>query len=217
MKIILLGPPGAGKGTQAQLLKEKLGLRHISTGDIFRKLILNASSLGLKIKQYVESGKLVPDEIVLDVLISEIKGLDLNKGFVLDGFPRTLKQAEMLKGEFENMAIIIDKVFYFETSEPVIIKRLSGRRICSKCGTNYHLENMPPKKKGLCDKCGNELYQRKDDNEATVHNRLEIYKKETQALIVYYKKLGLLETVNGDLSKDEGFGILQEKLLEHQK
>lgn len=212
MKIILLGPPGAGKGTQAQLLKEKLGVRHISTGDIFRKLIKDASPLGLKIKQYVESGKLVPDEIVVDVLINEIKGLDLDRGFVLDGFPRTLKQAEMLKDNFGAMAISIDKVFYFETSEAVIIKRLSGRRICSRCGTNYHLENMPPKKKGFCDKCGSELYQRKDDKPATVHNRLEIYKNETQELIVYYKKLGLLETVDGDVSKDEGFGILQRKL-----
>lgn len=212
MKIILLGPPGAGKGTQAQLLKERLGLKHISTGDIFRELIKKASPLGLKIKKYVESGQLVPDEIVVEVVVQEIKALDLAKGFVLDGFPRTLKQAEILDSTFKEMDISIDKIFYFETSEDVIIKRLSGRRICQKCGANYHLHNMPSKREGICDLCGAELYQREDDKPATIHNRLKVYKDETHELIAYYKNLGLLETINGDLSKDQAFQILQERL-----
>lgn len=212
MKIVLLGPPGAGKGTQAQLLREKLGLKHISTGDIFRELIKNASPIGLRIKQYVESGRLVPDQIVVDVVIKEIKRLDLDKGFLLDGFPRTLEQAEMLDNTFKDMGISIDRVFYFDTSENIIIRRLSGRRICTNCGANYHLQNMPPNREGICDLCGSRLYQRKDDEPHTIHNRLKVYKEQTQELIAYYKNLGLLETIDGDLSKDKAFHILQEKL-----
>lgn len=212
MRIILLGPPGAGKGTQAQELKEKLGLRHISTGDIFRDLIKNASVLGQKVKKYVETGKLVPDDIVINVLVQEIKNLDINKGFVLDGFPRTKVQAEMLDITLKGLGISIDKVYYFDTSEDIIIKRLSGRRICSKCGATYHVKNMPPKADNICDICGSKLLQRKDDQPETIHNRLKVYKDETEDLITYYKKRDLLDTINGDLSKNEAFNILQDKI-----
>lgn len=212
MKLIFLGPPGAGKGTQAQVLKEKLGLRHISTGDIFRDLIKNGSELGSKIKGYVESGGLVPDEIAVEVVAQTVKGLDLNKGFVLDGFPRTLVQAELLDKTLAELGIRIDRVFYFDTSESMIINRLGGRRICPKCSATYHVINLPPKKEGICDNCGNELYQRKDDSPDTIKKRLAVYENQTKELIEYYRKKKLLDTINGDLSKDEAFVILRQKL-----
>lgn len=209
MRLILLGPPGAGKGTQAKVLAERLGAEHISTGDIFRELIKDNSPLGLKIKRYVETGELIPDEIVVEVVVNKIKGLDLSKGFILDGFPRTLEQARILDNTLRELGVFIDKVFYFETSEDVIIKRLSGRRICMDCGANYHLVNMLPKKEGICDFCSGKLYQRKDDEPETIHNRLKVYKRETIDLINFYKKKKILETVNGDLSKDEAFSEIK--------
>lgn len=202
MRLVLLGPPGAGKGTQAEVLAERYSTEHVSTGNIFRELIKKKSPLGLKIKKYVETGELIPDEIVAGVVADKIKELGPDKGFVLDGFPRTLKQAEIFN-------IPIDKVFYFDTSEAVITKRLSGRRICRNCGTNYHLINMPPKKEGICDKCGGELYQRNDDKSDTIHNRLKVYREQTVDLIDYYKDKNILETINGDLSRDETFSIIE--------
>lgn len=209
MRLILLGPPGAGKGTQAVILAKRYNVPHISTGDIFRELIKNKSQLGLKIKKYVDTGELIPDSVVVEVVASEIKNTDFKKGFILDGFPRTLPQARMLDDTLKNLGVSIDKVFYFDTSEDIIIKRLTGRRICRNCGTNYHLVNMPPKKNGICDLCGGELYQRKDDEPETIHNRLRVYQEQTLDLISYYKNRGILETVNGDLSKDETFGIIE--------
>lgn len=204
-----MGPPGAGKGTQAVILAKRYNVPHISTGDIFRELIKNKSQLGLKIKKYVDTGELIPDSVVVEVVASEIKNTDFKKGFILDGFPRTLPQARMLDDTLKNLGVSIDKVFYFDTSEDIIIKRLTGRRICRNCGTNYHLVNMPPKKNGICDLCGGELYQRKDDEPETIHNRLRVYQEQTLDLISYYKNRGILETVNGDLSKDETFGIIE--------
>lgn len=209
MRLILLGPPGAGKGTQAKILAERYSVEHISTGDIFRELIKDNSPLGLKIKKYVEAGELIPDKVVLEVVASRIKNLDFKKGFILDGFPRTLPQARMLDGMLKKLGVCIDKVFYFDTSEDIIIKRLTGRRICRDCGANYHLVNMPPKKSGVCDFCGGELYQRKDDEPETIRNRLRVYQEQTADLIGYYKNEGILETVNGDLSKDETFSIIE--------
>lgn len=209
MRLILLGPPGAGKGTQAKILAERYSVEHISTGDIFRELIKDNSPLGLKIKKYVEAGELIPDKVVLEVVASGIKNLDFKKGFILDGFPRTLPQARMLDSTLKKLGTCIAKVFYFDTSEDIIIKRLTGRRICRDCGANYHLVNMPPKKSGVCDFCGGELYQRKDDEPETIHNRLRVYQEQTADLIGYYKKEGILETVNGDLSKDETFSIIE--------
>lgn len=209
MRLVLLGPPGAGKGTQAKILAEKYNAEHISTGDIFRELIKKNSPLGLKIKGYVESGELIPDEIVVEVVADKIKELGSDKGFILDGFPRTLRQAEALGSTLNGAGISIDKVFYFDTSEGIIIKRLSGRRICRNCGANYHLVNMPPKKTGVCDICGGELYQRNDDKPDTIHNRLKVYREQTVDLIDYYKDKDLLEAVNGDLSRDDTFSVIE--------
>jgi len=212
MNMILLGPPGAGKGTQAQVLKDKMGLRHISTGNIFRRLIASNEPLGIKIKKYVETGELVPDAIVVETVKNEIEGKETARGFVLDGFPRTLNQAQILDKTLKETSIFIDKVFYFDTSEDVIIDRLSGRRICQKCGATYHIRNIPPKKPGICDRCGSNLYQRKDDAPDTIHNRLKVYKEQTEELIAYYRNIGLLETIDGNLSKDKAFSVLKEKL-----
>lgn len=209
MRLILLGPPGAGKGTQAVILAKEYNVPHISTGDIFREFIKNNTPLGLEIKRYVETGALIPDDIVSKVVIEKIKAIDYNKGFILDGFPRTLDQALTLDKMLSELGISIDKVFYFDTSEDVIIKRLSGRRICKNCGANYHLVTMPPKKDGICDLCGGQLYQRKDDQPDTIHNRLNVYNHQTVGLIDYYKNKGILETVNGDLSRDDTFSVIK--------
>lgn len=209
MRLVLLGPPGAGKGTQAVVLAERYGIPHISTGDIFRELIKNNSPLGLKIKQYVDTGELIPDSVVVEVVADKIKKMDFKRGFILDGFPRTLPQARMLDSTLKILGVSIDKVFYFDTSTDIVIKRLTGRRICKNCGANYHLTNMPPKKNDVCDLCGGELYQRKDDTPETIHNRLRVYHEQTADLIDYYKNTGALETVNGDLSKDETFSIIE--------
>jgi adenylate kinase len=209
VKIVLLGPPGAGKGTQAKILAEKYNVPHVSTGDIFRELIKNNSPLGIKIRKYVESGDLIPDEIVAEVVSCRIRELDYKKGFILDGFPRTVKQAEMLDGSLKELGIALDKVFYFETSIDVIIKRLSGRRTCKNCGALYHLTNLPPKQSGICDLCGGQLYQRKDDEIETIHNRIKIYNEQTVDVIDYYKDKKILETINGDLSKDDAFVVIE--------
>ena len=212
MRLVLLGPPGAGKGTQAQILKDIMGLRHISTGDIFRRLIKEKTPLGLKIKQYVTSGGLVPDEIVVEVVVQKMNELGREANFVLDGFPRTLIQATILDKKLIELDISIDKVLYFNASEDVIIERLSGRRICKECGATYHIVNIPPKKEGICDQCGGNLYQREDDKPETVRNRLKVYHQQTAELIEYYKKKCLLETLNSDLSKDETFKVVKKIL-----
>lgn len=212
MRLILLGPPGAGKGTQAQVFIENWQLTHISTGDIFRRLIKEKTPLGLKIKQYVTSGGLVPDEIVVEVVVQKMNELGREANFVLDGFPRTLIQATILDKKLIELDISIDKVLYFNASEDVIIERLSGRRICKECGATYHIVNIPPKKEGICDQCGGNLYQREDDKPETVRNRLKVYHQQTAELIEYYKKKCLLETLNSDLSKDETFKVVKKIL-----
>ena len=208
MKIILLGPPGAGKGTEAKMLAEKYGAEHISTGDIFRELIKEESPLGLEIKKYVESGELIPDKIVVEVVTGKIRDIDLNKGFILDGFPRTINQAQMLDFTLEKLRIRIDKVIYFDTSLDVVLQRLTNRRICRQCGTIYHLVNMPPAQQGKCDRCGGDLFQREDDMKGTILNRLKVYKEQTAGLINYYQEKKMLEKVNGDISKDELFEVI---------
>jgi len=209
VRLILFGPPGAGKGTQAKLLTERFGLAHISTGDILRNEVKNNTELGRQAKGYMESGKLVPDSLVTEMVKKRLKDQDLQKGFILDGFPRTEAQAkaldEILKGG-------IDKAFYLSTSEKVVIQRLTGRRVCPKCGTNYHLLNMPPKKDMICDQCSVALYQRPDDNEETVRNRLNVYLKESSAVLDYYKKQGKLEDVSGDRDSEEVFKVVSKKI-----
>lgn len=216
MKLILLGPPGAGKGTQSVVLAGKYNLPHISTGDILRESVKSGQPLGLKAKEYMDKGGLVPDEIVTGIVAERLKASDAKKGFILDGFPRTIKQAEDLGSELEKMGAEIDIVLYFETSTKVAIERLTGRRVCKSCGFNYHIKNIPPKKEGICDRCGGQLFHRVDDNEETVRNRLKVYEDQTKPLIDYYNKRGILKKVSGDMAVEELFKVLF-KLFEDAK
>jgi adenylate kinase len=209
MKIILFGPPGAGKGTQAKLMVEKFKLPHISTGDILRSEVKGQTDLGKEAKGYMESGKLVPDALVTEMAKKRLSGDDLGRGFILDGFPRTEAQAKALDAM---LGTKIDMAIYLETSEKVVVQRLTGRRVCPKCGTNYHLKNMPPKKDNICDTCQVPLFQRPDDNEATVRNRLAVYLKESAAVLDYYKKQGKRVDISGDLDAPEVFTIISKRL-----
>lgn len=208
MKIVLLGPPGAGKGTQSVVLSKEYKIPHISTGDILRTSVKAGEPLGLKAKSYMDKGELVPDEVVTGIVIERLKKPDAAKGFILDGYPRTLKQGLDLDVALKAIGSNIDMVIYFETSEAVAISRLSGRRVCKKCGFNYHVKNIPPKKAGICDKCGGELFQRPDDKEDTVRNRLKVYDVQTRPLVDYYEKQGILRKVSGDSDVDELFEVL---------
>lgn len=198
MRIILLGPPGAGKGTQAKVLAEKLGLAHISTGDILRQNIAENSDLGRHAKEFVNQGTLVPDELVTSMLIQRIYQPDTKDGFILDGYPRNINQAKTLDTLLKQRNMQIDLVIYLDTSLKVIIQRLSGRLVCERCGINFHIKNMPPEKEGVCDYCGARLYQRTDDKEETIRARLAIYKKESQPLIRYYAQEHKLHRLNAD-------------------
>ncbi len=209
MKLIFLGPPGAGKGTQADLLVEKLHLVHISTGDMLREEVKRKTPLGEKAKTYMEKGDLVPDEIVIQMVSRKIQNLGHDTGFILDGFPRTRVQAESLDKTLDKLGRPIDRVLYFETSPSVIIYRLSGRRVCKECGFNYHIKNKPPKGDGICDRCGGILYQRPDDSEETIQVRLETYEVQTRDLIGYYQSHELLRKVSGDLEAIELFDYLK--------
>ena len=209
MRLILFGPPGAGKGTQAKLMRQKLGLPHISTGDILRSEVKNNTDLGRKAQSYMNAGQLVPDVLVTEMIKKRLEGKDVANGFILDGFPRTEAQAQALDRILKNG---IDEAIYLTTSEKVIVQRLTGRRVCPKCGNNYHIVNMPPKKDMLCDQCEVELFQRPDDNEETVKNRLRVYLEESESVLGYYRKQGKLENVSGDLDAEEVFDIISKKL-----
>ncbi|MFC1509902.1 adenylate kinase [Candidatus Omnitrophota bacterium] len=215
MRLVLLGPPGAGKGTQAVMLSEMLGFLHLSTGDILRANVKRETLVGKKAKVFMEKGDLVPDDIVIEMMLETIKSSDAGKGFILDGFPRTVYQASKLDKELEKLNLAIGLVVYFKTSTKVAVFRLTGRRLCKECGANYHIINMPPKKEGVCDKCGGALYQRKDDNEETIKNRLEVFNNQTKGLIDYYIDKGILKEVSGDLEAgkvyQELFGILNDR------
>ena len=202
MKLVLLGPPGAGKGTHAKILSEKYHVPHLATGDILRQHIREKTPLGVKAKDIIESGNLVPDAMVNEMMFEEITKIG-KKAFLLDGYPRTIGQAEALDGFLKKNSMKLDACLDFETSNQVIIDRLSGRRVCTKCGGNYHLRNIPPKKEGICDKCGEKLTQRKDDTPETIQHRLEMYEKETSPLIQYYKKQNILVPVPGDYDVPE--------------
>ena len=209
MRIILLGPPGAGKGTQAKALAKKLNLTHIATGDILRKNVAGGTHLGKQAKDFMDKGALVPDELVTAMLTERIGEPDAKDGFILDGYPRNITQAKTLDNMFKEKNMSIDSVIYLDTSEPVIIQRLSGRLVCSSCGANFHIKNMPPKKDMICDNCGGKLYQRTDDQEATIRKRLEVYKKETSELIKYYELKQKLSRIVAD---DEA-GIVLNKMV----
>ncbi|MBL7151065.1 MAG: adenylate kinase [Candidatus Omnitrophica bacterium] len=198
MRIILLGPPGAGKGTQAKILAEKLNLPHISTGDILRQNVKEATALGLQARAFMDRGDLVPDELVAKMLMHRFEQPDIKEGFILDGYPRNLVQAKTLDGILQKKNMGVDLVVYLDTSEPVIIQRLTGRLVCSKCGANFHIKNMPPKRDAVCDYCGDRLYQRSDDKEETVRKRLEVYRKETASLIQYYQEMQKLHRLSAD-------------------
>ena len=205
MRLILLGPPGAGKGTQAKMLSEKFGIPQVSTGDILRKAVSNGTALGKKAKAYMGDGRLVPDEIVVELIKEKIKEDDCAQGFILDGFPRTIVQAEKLGETLREMKLEIDAVIDLEVDPDELIVRLTGRRSCSDCGAMFHDETRPPAKTGICDHCGHELYQRPDDNKETILKRLSVYENETAPLKDYYRKQGNLKTVAGRGSVDEIF------------
>ena len=196
---MLLGPPGAGKGTQAQVLSKDLNLPHVSTGDMLREALKASTELGLKAKTYMEKGALVPDEIVIALVSERLSKSDAKKGFILDGFPRTPEQAESLDKSLRDLKMPLDVVLYFKTSLAVIIRRLSGRRVCGQCGKNFHLTNFKPKVDGICDVCGGKLFQRPDDKEDTIENRLKVYERQTEPLIEYYRKKKTLYETSGDL------------------
>ncbi|MBO4406156.1 MAG: adenylate kinase [Clostridia bacterium] len=193
MKLILIGAPGAGKGTQAEKLIEKLGIPSISTGNILREHMKNGTELGKKARGYVESGALVPDELIVGMLKARLSEADCEKGFILDGYPRTVAQAEALK----DMGAGIDKVVSIETDDDAIIRRMSGRRVCKSCGASYHLLYNKPEKDGVCSKCGAPLSQRDDDREETVRARLEVFHRQTEPVKAYYEKQGILIRVDG--------------------
>ena len=193
MNIIMLGAPGAGKGTQAAVLCEKLNIPTISTGNIIREALKNGTEMGLKAKSFMDEGKLVPDEVVIGIVKERLSEDDCKKGFILDGFPRTIPQAEAL----DNMGVDIQYVININVSDERIINRMSGRRVCENCGRPYHLVNLKPKKEGICDDCGGTLVQRKDDHPDTVLARLDVYHKETEPLVEYYDKQGKLINVEG--------------------
>ncbi|MFA5527730.1 MAG: adenylate kinase [Peptostreptococcales bacterium] len=202
MRIILLGPPGAGKGTQAALLVEKYGIVHISTGDIFRKNVKENTELGKQAKEYMDKGALVPDELVVAIVEDRLKEQDCQNGFLLDGFPRTEKQAEELDLVLSKMHVSIDKVINIEVEKDVLIERAIGRRVCKACGATYHIKYKPTKNEGICDLCGHEIYQRDDDKEATVTNRINVYLTETKPLIDYYTNQGNIVTIDGEKDMD---------------
>lgn len=197
MKIIMLGAPGAGKGTQAKLLADKYEIPHISTGDIFRANIKNGTELGKKAKTYMDQGLLVPDELVVDLVVDRVQQEDCKKGYILDGFPRTIPQAESLDKALEALNDKIDYAFDIEAPDEFIIKRMAGRRACLGCGATYHIVNIPPKTEGICDTCGKELVIRDDDQPETVKKRLDVYHEQTQPLIDYYKGKGNLVEFDG--------------------
>ncbi len=205
MKIIMLGAPGAGKGTQAKKIAEKYGVPHISTGDIFRANIKNGTELGKKAKTYMDQGLLVPDELVVELVADRITQDDCAKGFVLDGFPRTIPQAEALDAALEKMGTSMDYAIDVDVPDENIINRMSGRRACLDCGATYHIVTIPTKVDGICDTCGSKVVLREDDKPETVQKRLEVYHAQTQPLIEYYKKQNVLRTVDGTQPMDEVF------------
>lgn len=198
MYLVLLGAPGAGKGTQADLVSRKLGLQHIASGDLFRNALNQGTELGLRAKEYMTKGELVPDEITIKMVLERISQPDCQKGIILDGFPRNLEQAKALDKVFKVQGKTIDKAIYIKVREEELIERLGGRWVCRKCQAPYHLTSSPPKVAGACDKCGGELYQRPDDTPGTVKNRLKVYFAQTAPLISYYARLGKLVEITGE-------------------
>jgi adenylate kinase len=198
VRVAFLGPPGAGKGTQARDLAQEWGVLHLATGDMLREAVAAGSPLGREAKGYMDRGALVPDDVIIRMMGERLGRADAERGFILDGFPRTIAQAEALGRLLKDLGQTLDTVVYFDVSEPELLRRLTGRRVCRKCGHTYHLVSNPPKRPGVCDACGGELYQREDDAEATVRNRLEVYRRQTSPLLDYYRQRHMLTTVSGE-------------------
>lgn len=209
MKLVLLGPPGAGKGTQATGIAEKYAIPHISTGDIFRYNIKNETELGREVKSYLDQGALVPDTLTVRIVKDRLNQADCANGFLLDGFPRTIAQAEELDESLSEQNETLDAVINIDVQKEVLITRLSGRRVCKDCGETYHAVNKPPKQAGVCDVCGGPVIHRADDTEDTVRNRISVYEEQTAPLIAYYEQKGLLFTVDGT----EPVHVVQEKIF----
>lgn len=205
VNIVLLGAPGAGKGTQAGILIKEYGLLHVSTGDMLRAAIKEGSETGLKAQEFMNKGELVPDKVVTQLVIDRMGKDDAVSGVILDGFPRTKPQAEALDSALASASKSLDDVIYMKVTEDVVMQRLTGRRMCTQCGKIYHVVNMPPKEEGVCDDCGAALYQRDDDKPETVKNRLDVYGQSTKDLIDYYREKGLLREVDGDLPAEKLF------------
>lgn len=208
MKMILLGPPGAGKGTMAVRIKEEKNIPHISTGDLFRAAIKNQTELGKQVKGILDAGDLVPDELTVALVKERLEQTDCAVGFILDGFPRTIGQADSL-AEFAP----VDTVLNFTIEESEVVRRLSGRRMCKECGAGYHVEFIPPAVEGKCDKCGGALYTRPDDEESSIRNRLEVYRKSTEPLIQYYQEKKLIQNVNAGQSPADVYADVQKVLV----
>ncbi len=212
MKIIMLGAPGAGKGTQAKMIAEKFAIPHISTGDIFRANIKNGTELGMEAKKYMDQGLLVPDELTVKILLDRVAQKDCTDGYVLDGFPRTIPQAQVLDKALTELGDHIDYAINVDVPDENIINRMSGRRACVTCGATYHIEHIPPQKEGICDKCNAELILRDDDKPETVKNRLDVYHKQTQPLIEFYSEKEVLRTVDGTQDMQNVFAAIVEIL-----
>lgn len=212
MKLIIMGPPGAGKGTQAALIKEEFKLTHISTGDMFRAAIKNSTPLGIEAKKYIDQGNLVPDSVTIGLVKERLQEDDCKEGFMLDGFPRTIAQAEALDEILKELNIKLDAVLNIAVDSEVLVDRIVGRRVCKQCGAGYHVTNLKPKKEGICDVCGSELTQRKDDTKETVVTRLEVYTNQTKPLLDYYQKQNLVKEVNGLGEIDVIFGEIKKVL-----
>lgn len=208
MKIIMLGAPGAGKGTQAKMIAEKYHIPHISTGDIFRANIKNGTDLGMEAKKYMDQGLLVPDELTVKILLDRVAQADCKDGYVLDGFPRTIPQAQVLDKALNELGDAIDYAVNVDVPDENIVKRMSGRRACLACGATYHVEHIPPKQEGICDTCGQELVLRDDDKPETVLNRLKVYHDQTQPLIDFYTAKGVLRTVDGTVDMQDVFSAI---------
>lgn len=208
MKIIMLGAPGAGKGTQAKMIAEKFQIPHVSTGDIFRANIKNGTELGKEAKKYMDQGQLVPDELTVKILLDRVAQADCANGYVLDGFPRTIPQAEVLDEALSKLGEKIDFAINVDVPDENIVRRMSGRRACLSCGATYHIEHIPPKKEGICDVCGQPLVLRDDDKPETVLNRLKVYHDQTQPLIDFYSKNGVLQSVDGTVDQKAVFAAI---------
>ncbi len=212
MKVIMLGAPGAGKGTQAKMIADRYGVPHISTGDIFRANIKSGTELGMEAKKYMDAGALVPDELTVKLLLDRVAKDDCANGYVLDGFPRTIPQAEVLDKALTELGDHVDYAINVDVPDENIVRRMSGRRACISCGATYHLEHVPPKKEGVCDRCGAELVLRDDDQPETVKNRLKVYHDQTQPLISYYTQKGILRTVDGTMDMGDVFAAITDIL-----